>query len=567
MTSTVEQLTQLWFEQTDSAILVLQDALVDAMNPAAQALFASTEVIGQRVDRVLPGFSPSITGQQQIRGLNDEVFRARVVRQSDDTTALLILERAQETDFKELLERLTNLHLINRGLSGCRSAKEVYHYAVDSAKDYLGIDRIGILLIDPETNEFTGTYGTDEEGSTAEEFDYREPIPDSPWVAETLARKDSVAVWENMPLMQFGRQVGIGWNAMAALWDGDSAIGWIACDNLLSRRPMTPAMREVIRFFASLLAQAIIRKQAEDELQQFTVGLEKQVAERTQSLEQKIAELSQTRQKLSDAEKRAALATLVVGVAHEINTPLGAVVSNIGSLKDSSDDLLEVLQEYREVAHLLPSGHLQRIEGKEQSFAIDEIIEDFPLLVSDVRRSLKRIQAITNDLQGFSNTDEVHGNSQLDHAINGALKALDKRGFHTKVERNVPPVQLHIELSRLEQIFIQLLSNAERAIDDANRGSEGLILVEVKAAANKDTLTIAVADNGIGMSQEVVSRALDPFFTTRADGAGTGLGLSVVASLINAAGGDIEITSAPAAGSKVNIHLPGKVLAMQQEVG
>lgn len=566
MSFVVDQLIRIWYEQSSNPILALEDGIITAMNQAAREQLADCLAEGQQVTDLLPKFSPAITGYQVLKSEQGFDYQAEVIRHGDDQMALLILKAAEETDFKELSDRLAKLHVINKGLSECQTAKDVYRYAVDSAREYLGIDRIGLLLIDHETNEFTGTYGTDENGQTAPEFDYREPIPDSPWVAETLARKDSVAVWENMPLLHFGKQVGLGWNAMAALWDGDKAIGWIACDNLLNRRPMTSALRETIRFFASLLGQAIVRKQAEEDLKRLNEGLEDQVKERTQKLESKIDELEKTQQKLSDAEKRAALATLVVGVAHEVNTPLGAVVSNIASLQESSADILEVLQEYREAAEFLPVERKGAITQKEQEFAVDDIIEDFPILVAEVKQSLSRIQAITRDLQGFSDSESVVGKSNFDQALTNALKALEKREFHTRVINDVPAVQFNLESNRLEQILIQLLSNAERAIDEASRGEAGEISLML-SDEGKGLVSLIVADNGIGMSQEVVKRALDPFFTTRKEGSGTGLGLSVVASLVNAAEGTIDISSAPAAGTEITISIPGRIISEQQSAG
>ncbi|WP_119395207.1 sensor histidine kinase [Salinibius halmophilus] len=566
MSFVIDQLTRIWYEQSATPILALEDGIITAMNNAAADQFSDCLAVGQAVTSLLPKFSPSITGLQLLKTEKNQDFMAEVIRHGDDQMALLILRPAEETDFKELSDRLAKLHLINKGLAECQTAKEVYRYAIDSSREYLGIDRMGLLLIDEGKNEFTGTYGTNEQGETVSEFDYREPIPDSPWVAETLARKDSVAVWENMPLLHFGKQVGLGWNAMAALWDGDKAIGWIACDNLLNRRPMTPALRETIRFFASLLAQAIIRKQAEEDIKKLNESLEDLVKERTQKLESKIDELERTQQKLSDAEKRAALATLVVGVAHEVNTPLGAVVSNISSLQESSADILEILQEYREAAEFLPAERKLAINSKEQEFAVDEIIEDFPILVSEVKRSLSRIQAITRDLQGFSDTESVAGRSNFDQALSNALKALEKRDFHTRVINDVPQVQFNLESNRLEQILIQLLSNAERAIDEASRGDAGEICLML-AEEGSGMVSLIVADNGIGMSQEVAKRALDPFFTTRQEGSGTGLGLSVVASLVNAAEGTIEIKSAPAAGTEIIINIPGRLATDQKSVG
>lgn len=550
-----EHLTS-WFELSASAIVILQDSKVVELNRAAKNMFAKQLSPSQTIDSLFPDFSASISGLQTLKSSKGVAYRAEMIRQGDSRSALLIIEPLQETNFESLAEYLDQLHIVNKGLAECSNAKAVYRYAVEASRKFLGIDRMGILLIDHSRNEFTGTYGTNEEGEVVPEFDYRAPIPDSPWAAETLTRKDSVAVWEDMPLLYKGKKIGLGWNAMAALWDGDMAIGWIACDNLLNQQPMTPALREAVRSFASLLAQAIVRKRAEEELTKLNESLERLVNERTQSLERKVIELHKTQRKLTEAEKRAALATLVVGVAHEINTPLGAVVSNIGSLQEVSADLLEILQEYREALEFLPTDKQRPIAQKESLFDLDSLIDDFPILVEDIRTSLKRMKAVTHDLQGFSSSELTTESCDFSTAFKHVQKQLIEKGLKIEIDNRVNKLELGLDSKRLEQVLLQLLSNAEKAMIDNGNENESVVVTATKDS--EGFVCLQIIDYGIGMSSDVLHRATDPFYSTRKEGLGTGLGLSVVESIVNSVEGRLELDSTVGTGTRVSILLPGK---------
>lgn len=537
MNATADAMLKLWFSHTRQPVLLLENDLVTQMNPTAQQYYQGNLALGDPLNVLLPDFSNSITGEQQLTTLNGTPVKLELIREGDAGIALAVLRHTRNTKNDDMARWLTHLHRISKEISDCASPNEVYRYAVDAAKRWLDIDRIGLMLINADRNEYVGTWGTDESGATVDESNYLEAIPNSPWVAETLRRKDSVAVWEDIPLMHYGQPVGLGWNAMAALWDGDTAIGWIACDNLLKQRPMTPEHREIIRLFASLLAQTIVRKQAELALKQVNEHLEQTVAERTDNLNQKIKELEQTQQKLMQAEKRAALAKLVVGVAHEINTPLAAVLSNLHALADYIRDIQPLSQ---------------------QSPELQALVADMPDIVTDCQAGLQRIQRITLDLQGFS-AQRLEGQHQspLDPVIAAiglnAVPADIKFDYQT---HGLDDIWVAMEANQLTKVLQQVVDNSVRAIKDA-KPAQGKIDIQLQALSPQH-IKISISDNGCGMTPEVVNRAIDPFFTTRPVGSGTGLGLSVVASLLQAANGSIELASQPGYGSTVSILLPAK---------
>lgn len=540
MNSVDHEMLRLWFLQSKSPALILEQGKISNLNPAAHYFYGDSLTKGCDLKQLIPDFSMSITGEQRLETSEGLPVRVELIREADDGIAMVVIHHSRGTHQDEFARWLTNLHKVSKALSECQTPDEVYRFAVDAAKRHLDIDRIGLLLIVPDTNEFVGTWGTDEDGMTVNESDYREPIPSSPWAEETLARKDSVAVWENIPLHHYGKEVGLGWNAMAALWDGEEAIGWIACDNLLKRRPMTAEHREVIRLYASLLAQTIIRKRAELQLRNINEHLERTVEDRTSSLNDKMDELNHTQQRLIQAEKRAALAKLVVGVAHEINNPLAMVISN-----------LSVMSQYIQDLQVLASDQLL------QPQLMDHILE-LPEIVNDCATALDRIKLITSDLQGFS---VQHVGQQEKTELQALILALPKRASKDVVIALQHPERADATVSisgnQLQKVLQQIVDNSISAIRQAGR-KEGQIDISCDQPAN-DRVRISVRDNGCGMTKEVINRAFDPFFTTKQVGQGTGLGLAVASSLINAAGGSIDLTSQPAKGTTVIIELPALI--------
>lgn len=112
------------------------------------------------------------------------------------------------------------------------------------------------------------------------------------------------------------------------------------------------------------------------------------------------------------------------------------------------------------------------------------------------------------------------------------------------------PLYVRVDPGQLESAILNLCLNSNQAITGA-----GKICVSVQKAPSK-TVLITVSDTGCGMEEDVLSHALEPFFTTRADGGGTGLGLSMVYGFIKQTGGDIQISSQPGVGSEVRLTLP-----------
>jgi len=238
-------------------------------------------------------------------------------------------------------------------------------------------------------------------------------------------------------------------------------------------------------------------------------------------------EQEQMRIELIHSQKLESIGTLAAGVAHEISNPLGYVAANLDYV----------------------AARLDRL--------------DDPAVVREIRRATMeaqlgadRVRRIASDLKRFSRRDQsapvpVDVRAVLDTAISLTWNEIRHRA---RLARDYgPPVLVLGDEDRLVQVFLNLLLNAAQSIEDG-RADQNEIRVGTRPAG--DRLAIEIQDSGAGIPAEELGSVFDPFFTTKPAGVGTGLGLSICRSIITAMGGDIEVDSAPGAGSTFRVLLP-----------
>ncbi|UTV26882.1 GGDEF domain-containing protein [Photobacterium atrarenae] len=190
----------------------------------------------------------------------------------------------QET--QQLQEQLQALHDISFKLWRASSKDDMLFTAVDEGKKRLHVDRMAIFLFRGE-NRMQGTYGTDIHGNTVNEHYFEREIPDLWFTQLTQDRTKSeyLAIENNTPLYHDLKQVGFGWSGFISLWDGDTPIGWIACDNLLTGMPLRSYHQQILKQFGFIVSQHLVRRQAEEKLLNLNKELERRVCERTAELE------------------------------------------------------------------------------------------------------------------------------------------------------------------------------------------------------------------------------------------------------------------------------------------
>ena len=261
---------------------------------------------------------------------------------------------------------------------------------------------------------------------------------------------------------------------------------------------------------------------------------------------------AQARAQIEESFRMVSLGTLSAGVAHEINNPLAIVMANVQFLGDMLRDL----------EHLLPVG--QRSEMRE--------------IFADTSDGLSRIRRIVRDLSTFSRggeRDKQDAGQAQDGAEPAGGSAVDVRtvveaavnlaqshlGQHARVSRDYQPVP-PVEASKpqLAQVFLNLLINAAQAIPAGSRDTS-----EIVVRTGTDDLGrafVEVRDTGVGIPAEHLPRLFDPFFTTRPQGEGMGLGLSICHGIVAQLGGEITVESEVGRGSTFRVALPASTLAM-----
>ncbi len=231
--------------------------------------------------------------------------------------------------------------------------------------------------------------------------------------------------------------------------------------------------------------------------------------------------LKRIQEHLLQSEKLTAMGQLVSGVAHELNNPLATILGTI--------QLLELRADQEALSPLL-----RRIRDEaERSARIVRALLSFSRQ-HDAEFGLHDVVPILEDVVEMREYDCRTKNIRLDARTTEALPAL------------------RVDPHQLRQLLINVVTNAEQAIDASGRGGA----ISIVASRRHDELRIEVLDTGPGLPPDVQGKVFNPFFTTKAPGEGTGLGLSICFSIVQQHGGRIRAENRPAGGCRVIVDLP-----------
>jgi signal transduction histidine kinase len=303
---------------------------------------------------------------------------------------------------------------------------------------------------------------------------------------------------------------------------------------LLSRSVVTPIRRllSMTRRIEAGELGGLVQVPGSTEVAELSHAFNKMVlalGKKREEVEEKVASLNRANQELIEArsetvrsEKMASIGLLAAGMAHEIGTPLAAIMGYTGILADELADDPEKSDYLRRIA--AESSRMDRIVRGLLDYARPK-----PVLKEQV--ALGRIIEQTTELL----------------QAQGALKLLR---VHMQVEQDLPPITADPHM--LQQLLINLVLNARDALPEGGD-------LWLRARREGEELLLEVIDNGQGMSPEQLPRVFDPFFTTKEPGKGTGLGLAIVARIAESCGGKIAVQSELGKGSRFVVRLPVSV--------
>jgi len=371
--------------------------------------------------------------------------------------------------------------------------------------------------------------------------------------------------------------------------------GIVYLENNLTTGAFTSERLEVLQLLSGQAAIAIDNARLYNHLEQ-------KVAERTQKLSDTLTQLKSTQNELIQSEKMAALGQLVAGIAHEINTPLGAIRAAIGNtdkaLQASLSQLPQVLPQLssqqqadffnflefalssksslstrekrhikrtltqqlqsheinntRQLAHLLTEGGLyQNIEAylpllqipqAEQIIQIGYNIARLNSNNQNINNAVERAAKIVFALKSYARYDQsgVKQSALITEGIETVLEL-----YHNHLKKGVEVVRHYQDIPQilcypdeLVQVWTNLIHNAIQAMDGS-----GTIQIEVRQ--HNQEIVVEITDSGAGIPLEIQQKIFQPFFTTKSAGEGSGLGLDIVKKIIEKHQGNIQFTSVP----------------------
>ncbi|MGD2100217.1 MAG: PAS domain S-box protein [Desulfobacterales bacterium] len=273
-------------------------------------------------------------------------------------------------------------------------------------------------------------------------------------------------------------------------------------------------------------------------------GVARDISERKKAEEQ--AKLHQ--QQLLQASKMVALGTLVSGVAHEINNPNNFIMLNSPILKDAWESAMPILERYyEENGDFLLGG-----------MPFSQMRKNIPALFAGISDGSERIKRIVDDLKNYVRNDTADLTQPVD--INAVIKSAvslltnmiknTSNNFSIEKENRLPVLRGNFQ--RLEQVMINLIQNACQALPNNSKG----IYISTGYDQENSNIVITIRDEGVGIAPETLMLIMDPFFTTKQDAGGVGLGLSISSRIVEEHGGTLRFTSDPGAGTTATITLP-----------
>ena len=281
------------------------------------------------------------------------------------------------------------------------------------------------------------------------------------------------------------------------------------------------------------------------------------------SLQKAHAELKESQVYMVQSEKMSALGQMVAGIAHEINTPLAYVKGTVDVMHEQIDGLTALLGSCLRFTRLMRDQadkaaireEFMQLEALAKKTAQDTVLEEMDALLESSSGGITQISEIVVNLKNFSRLDrakvsEFDVREGLESTLLLAKNLLKNKVTIEKEFDEVPLISC--SPSQINQVFLNIISNAAQAIPDER---DGMLTLRTSRAGN-DRVRIEIQDNGGGIPADVLPKIFDPFFTTKDVGKGTGMGLSISYKIIQQHAGHIEVDTEADVGTVFTIELP-----------
>jgi two-component system, NtrC family, sensor kinase len=293
---------------------------------------------------------------------------------------------------------------------------------------------------------------------------------------------------------------------------------------------------------------------------------EKSLNQKNEELKDVIEKLKAAQVQIVQQEKLVGIGQLAAGVAHEINNPLGFVISNHDMLRKYFTKIKEVLLVYKQYSHefsaldkKIQQERLNYIRFLEEKHNLYFILRDLEDLFSDSLEGFDRISEIIKSLRIFSRIDQIqeYEDYDLNYGIDTTLVlARNETRYYAVIQKDLKDIPLiYASGGEINQVLLNIIVNAAHAVKEKEPSTGGVI--KISTYSDENYAYCVVEDNGNGITEENLKNIFNPFYTTKPVGEGTGLGLSISYDLIvNKHGGELIVESQVQVGTKVTIKLP-----------
>ena len=292
-------------------------------------------------------------------------------------------------------------------------------------------------------------------------------------------------------------------------------------------------------------------------------SLEQQIEDRTKDIQRAYEQLQESQEQLIQTEKMASLGEMVAGVAHEINTPLGYVSSNIDTLRGNVADFSKIIEGVERLLQIVRSpnrssqtvtAQVKEILRAHNHLESLELSAESKQLIDDGLYGLNEISKLVLSLKDFARLDrqsseQIDIHSCIENTLPIASAVLRENKVVVQTDFSEVP-NITCVPSKLNQLFLNIITNACHAMKD-----KGGVL-NIASSRSDDSVLLSFRDQGMGMDEQTRRKIFDPFFTTKEIGKGTGLGMSIAYKIVEAHNGTIDIVSEPEKGCEVIVKLP-----------